>query len=258
MLHLASASPDTIYLQRLGQEVRRQRGLQSINRKVLAERSGVSERFLAQLEAGSGNISVVRLRHIALALDCPISALLPEGLPKVGDDGRKNRIALIGLRGAGKTTLGRLAADQLGVGFVELTERIEHRSGLELSDIFNLYGADGYRRLEQSELRMVIDEHDDCILAPAGGISQDSETFELLLTHFRTIWLTATPEDHMDRVIAQGDLRPMHGHGQALSELREILGTRARNYARADHTLDTSGRTVDQVKKELLDLIGAR
>ena len=256
MLQKTADQTDEFYLARLGQQVRRLRRDQRLNRKQLAERSNVSERFLAQLETGTGNISILRLRHVAKALDCQLSALLDAAEPGDGEATRKERIALIGLRGAGKTTLGKAAASQLGLAFIELTDRIEHTSGMSLPDIFNLYGQDGYRRLEQQELRAVIDENESCILAAAGGVSEDSVTFNLLRANFRTIWLTASPEDHMSRVIEQGDLRPMHGHNEALAELKAILGSRAHDYARADHILDTSGRSEDNILAELASLIG--
>ncbi len=256
MLHETSSSSDPAYLRQLGERVRSERRRQDMNRKALAGRSGVSERFLAQLEAGSGNISVLRLRHVAQALNASINSLLSDESSHTADDARKkNRIALIGLRGAGKTTLGKIAAGELGVGFVELTKRIENSSGLALPDIFNLYGTEGYRRLEQRELSAVIDEYDGCILAAAGGISENSETFEMLLAHFHTIWLTATPEEHMQRVISQGDFRPMHGHDEALSELKAILGARARDYARAGHIVDTAGRSLAEARFELVEAI---
>ena len=256
MLQKVPDQTDKTYLRQLGEEVRRLRREQHINRKQLATRSNVSERFLAQLETGTGNISILRLRHVAQALNCPISTLLGAAEPASGETARKARVALIGLRGAGKTTLGQGAAAQLGLPFVELTDLIELTSGMSLPDIFNLYGQDGYRRLEQRELRAVIDESDNCILAAAGGVSEDTETFDLLLANFFTIWLTATPVDHMDRVVAQGDLRPMRGHDEALVELKAILGARAHDYARADHILDTSGRDTGDVQAELVSLIG--
>lgn len=256
MLQKISDQTDELYLHRLGKEVRRLRREQHINRKQLATRSRVSERFLAQLEAGTGNISILRLRHVANALDCPLQALLKAAEPVEAEAARKSRVALIGLRGAGKTTLGTAAADQLNLPFIELTERIERTSGMALPDIFNLYGEDGYRRLEQRELHAVIDANDHCILAAAGGVSEDNETFDLLLTNFCTIWLTATPEDHMDRVIEQGDLRPMHGQAEALDQLKVILDSRAHDYARADHILDTAGRELGEVQTELIRIIG--
>ena len=255
MLQKIADSTDELYLSRLGQEVRRLRREQHINRKQLAARSSVSERFLAQLETGTGNISILRLRHVAKALDCQLTALLDAAEPANGKQEHEARIALIGLRGAGKTTLGKAVADQLDLPFIELTERIERTSGMALPDIFNLYGQDGYRRLEKRELNAVIDDNDSCILAAAGGVSEDSETFDLLRTNFRTIWLTATPEEHMNRVIEQGDLRPMHGHDEALAELKVILGSRAHDYARAGHILDTSGRDLSDVQAELTRLV---
>lgn len=255
MLHKIADQADEAYLGRLGQAVRRFRREQRINRKQLAARSHVSERFLAQLETGTGNISILRLRHIAEALDCQLSALLHAAEPAAGQGACRQRIALIGLRGAGKTTLGKAAASQLGLPFIELTDRIERISAMSVPDIFNLYGQDGYRRLEQQELHAVIGENDSCILAAAGGVSEDSVTFDLLRANFCTIWLTATPEDHMSRVIEQGDLRPMRGHNEALAELKAILGSRAHDYARADHILDTSGRSRENVVADLIGIV---
>ncbi len=229
-----------------------------MNRRDLAETSGVSERFLAQLETGTGNISVLRLRHVALALGKEPHEVIRSASGEPASAPAHRRIALIGLRGAGKTTLGRLAAQRLGLEFIELTERIEQKSGLALNDIFNLYGADGYRRLEQQELRRVIDETQACILAPAGGVTENPETFELLLAQFRTVWLTADPDEHMQRVVAQGDLRPMRGHDEALDSLKTILATRARDYARAGDVVDTSGLTVEAALARLMPILEGR
>ena len=256
MMHERPAIDDNGYLERLGDLVRHYRRNNNWSRKKLAARSGISERFLAQLETGTGNISVVRLRHIAEALQIPLSAILAKAENSSGNQW-PNRIALLGLRGAGKSTLGQLAADRLNVPFVELTARIEERTGLGSAEIFDLYGIEGYRHLERSELEAVIDECPQCVLAAAGGISESSEAFELLLTEFFTVWLTAAPEEHMERVRAQGDLRPMQGHSQALQALKSILGSRARHYARADAILDTMGRRETASCDELVELLPA-
>ena len=257
MLHKTGSLPESAlsddeYLRCIGEQVRDLRHSKGLNRKRLAERSGVSERFLAQLETGTGNISVIRLRHVAAALDCEPSDLLSQSEPAALQRLKHDRIALIGLRGAGKTTLGRRLAASLNRPFIELTECVERATGMSLSDIFNLYGSDGYRRLEQRELDAVIDQHDTCILATGGGVAENTASFERLLKHFTTIWLTATPQEHLERVIAQGDLRPMAGHDEALVELKAILTSRSREYARASHIVDTSNRAEAVVEADLL------
>ena len=252
MLH--DTESDRQYLKRLGDEVRRLRRDIGLNRKLLAERSGVSERFLAQLETGEGNISIVRLRHVAFAIGCSVHKLL-ESIEPPDAGAASGRIALIGLRGAGKTTLGELAAARLNRPFIELTDRIERSSGLSLSDIFNLYGTEGYRRLEQRELNRVVEQYDDCILAAGGGVSENREAFETLLSKFRTVWLTAAPDEHLSRVVDQGDMRPFEGHNEALLELKAILGNRAHEYARAEHVLDTAGRHVTEAAADLVEII---
>jgi XRE family aerobic/anaerobic benzoate catabolism transcriptional regulator len=239
----------------LGARVRRLRNEQRWSRRQLAEKSGVSERFLAQLENGTGNISVLRLCAIARALGTAAANLLG-GLDMAPDQhAKQERIALIGLRGAGKTTLGRVLAKRLALPFVELTDRIERQSGLSVAEIFNLYGNEGYRQLERAALQAVIDEDQPCVVATAGGIIEDAEAFELLLGAFFTIWLTATPDEHMARVRAQGDLRPMAGDAQAMQALKAILGARSHAYARADAILDTSGRKPNVCTEELQALL---
>jgi XRE family transcriptional regulator, aerobic/anaerobic benzoate catabolism transcriptional regulator len=260
-------------------EVRARRGL---SRKQLAASSGVSERYLAQLEAGQGNISVLLLRQIATALDRPLTELLAEEsdeavelalttqflkrLPRqklaavrsqlVRDYGnargeRMKRIALIGLRGAGKSTLGAKLAKALGVPFVELDREIEREAGTSLSEIFLLYGQAGYRRYERRCLERVLEKNERAVIATGGSIVSESGTFELLLSSCFTVWLKAAPEEHMARVIAQGDTRPMAGNDQAMEDLRRILDGRAMLYRQADVVVDTAGKSVEKSLAQL-------
>jgi XRE family aerobic/anaerobic benzoate catabolism transcriptional regulator len=261
--------------------VRTLRARKGMSRKVLATQSGVSERHLAQLEGGSGNISILLLSRIAAAIGTRLETLvadtagdelasmralaqratptqrtrmlqaMSEILGGAGDTAKANRIALVGLRGAGKSTLGRLVAEDLDVPFVELDTAIEAEAGLPVPEIFSLYGQEGYRRLERNGLRLIVERHDRLVLAVAGGIVAEPDTFELLLRCFHTVWLAATPDEHMARVHAQGDHRPMADDPAAMDELRAILGSREALYARADHRLDTGGQGVEESRREL-------
>ena len=272
------------FLTRVGSRVRAARARLGWSRRELADRSGLSQRFLAQLEAGQGNISIGRLLDVARALDFGIEWLVaaddPWGsevarasflmqkatraqraavfeilAPEQPRDLKARRIALIGLRGAGKSTLGRMAAEKLGLAFLELTAEVEQAAGMPAAEIIALYGQDGYRQLEADALERLIATHDEVVLAVGGGIIAQPETFDVLLRHFHTVWLAARPEDHMERVRAQGDLRPMAGLPNALQELRAILGARAAQYGRADLRLNTSGKTVPQAADRLVALI---
>jgi XRE family aerobic/anaerobic benzoate catabolism transcriptional regulator len=280
----SSAAPPDIgsaaeseYLKLLGERVRETRARRGMTRKLLARDSGVSERYLAQLETGQGNISILLLRQIATALDIPLEALVLEGpeppvdlvhtteflrrLPAaelvearrllvqhfggVDLEARRGRIALIGLRGAGKSTLGAMLADRLEVPFLELDRLIEQESGVSLSAIFDLYGQSGFRRLERRCLDQVIERHPRFVLATGGSLVSEPATFERLLTMCFTVWLRATPEDHMQRVIAQGDMRPMADNRESMSDLKRILEVREPLYRKADITIDTSGHTTE-------------
>ena len=277
------AQHDKDLMERVGTRVRRARELKGMPRRVLSDVSGVSPRYLAQLEAGTGNISIALLARVATALDHRIEWLVSEDDPATSDPiriaqlyriapdniraevdrylsgqglaDRAERISLIGLRGAGKSTLGRMCARALDIPFVELNSEIEERAGIPIGEVMALYGADGYRELEAETLSDVLDQHRRMILAVAGGIVSDGDAYETLLARTHTIWLQATPEDHMNRVRAQGDLRPMQGRPEAMTQLRSILTAREGQYKRAEAVLNTSGRSLDFARKALLDLI---
>lgn len=266
----------------LGARVRAARRARGMSRRLLSEVSGVSPRYLAQIEAGEGNISVGLLLRVAVALDVALETLLattdlpPEArrvaeafagaddatrarvrAALAGAGTKAGRICLIGLRGAGKSTLGAAAAAALDLPFVELNRAIEAQGGMPIAEIIGLYGPEGYRQLEARALDRIVEAHDRAIIAVAGGIVSETETFDRLLDRFHTIWLRAAPEDHMSRVRAQGDTRPMDGNPQAMAQLRLILTSREVDYARADARLDTSGVSVERSVADLLALIRA-
>jgi len=272
---------------RVGERVRKARERKGIPRRVLSEMSGVSPRYLAQLEAGEGNISIGLLQRVAIALDHRIDWLMGEDDPWTSDalrvadlyrganvdvqktvlrtlspepmeTRRAHRICLIGLRGAGKSTLGALAGLALDLPFVELNKEIEEQSGMPVNEVIALYGQEGYRRLEAQAINRVIATHDEMILAVAGGIVAEPETFNLLLGHFHTIWLRTSPEEHMARVRDQGDERPMAGNLEAMDQLRSILTSREALYGRALAQLETSAQSVDASLAQLLALIRDR
>jgi XRE family aerobic/anaerobic benzoate catabolism transcriptional regulator len=230
----------------LGQRARALRLARGWTLREVAERSGLSARFLVQLEAGRGNISVRRLAEVAKALDTTPAALL---IP--ADDAASPVIALLGLRGAGKTTIGRRLAKRRRVPFVELDRRVEEAADLSLGELFSLHGEDYYRRLEREVLQDVLSEARPMILATGGGLVASPETFAMLRRSAVTFWLRATPEDHWNRVVRQGDRRPMADHPQAMADLRSLLGRREPLYALADHTVDTSTLGVDKVVAEI-------
>lgn len=274
-------------IQRVGERVRRARERKGIPRRVLSEMSGVSPRYLAQLEAGEGNISIGLLQRVASALDHRIEWLVGEEDPwtsqalRVADlfrassrevqqailrtlkpepeeTLRARRICLVGLRGAGKSTLGAALGAALGVPFVELNAEIEEQSGMPVEEVMALYGQEGYRKLEAQAITRIIATHDTMVLAVAGGIVAEPDTYNLLLSHFHTIWLKTTPEEHMARVRAQGDERPMAGNPEAMEQLKSILTSREALYAKALAHLDTSGRTVPESLAQLRALIEER
>jgi len=234
----------------LGRALRARRELQGLTRPQLAQASGVSLRFLNDVEQGRANLSVLKLHALAEALGTSMPALLNQPV----EGARPLRISLLGLRGAGKTTIGRRLAVRIGLTFVELDRKIEEKASLSLSEIFALHGEDYYRRLERSVLEDVLAEGKGCVIATGGGIVTSPETFALLKAQTQTIWLRASANDHWNRVLQQGDRRPMKGHPQAMAELRRLLTTRKRLYGTARHTIDTSALTADQVVEEIATL----
>jgi XRE family aerobic/anaerobic benzoate catabolism transcriptional regulator len=238
------AQQESAYLSRLGARVRAWRGENGMTRKSLALASGVSERYLAQLEAGHGNISVLLLRKVAQAMGAPVESLVRE-------EPDQQCIALIGLRGAGKSTLGAKLAEALRVAFVEVDKEVEKEAGAPLGEVFALYGQEAFRRFERRALERVLAGNGNAVLAVGGSVVNDPGSYQLLLDRCRCIWLRASPEEHMSRVIAQGDLRPFKGRSAALEEIRQLLKGREPLYARAGRTLDTSGKPVRQSLAEL-------
>jgi XRE family aerobic/anaerobic benzoate catabolism transcriptional regulator len=236
----------TDVLEVVGQHVRQARVQRHWTIRKLAERSGVSVRFLVQLESGHGNISVKRLADLARAFKIPTAGLLSDDYPDA-----PRVVALLGLRGAGKTTIGKQFARRLHVRFVELDRQIEKAADMSLAELFSLYGEEYYRRLERETLAEVLAERRPMVLATGGGIVASPDTYALLKRSAVTVWLRASPEDHWNRVVSQGDRRPMADHPQAMADLRTLLEARAQLYASADHTVDTSGRTVDAIVDEL-------
>ena len=287
--HQADSAPaDELdaFLARLGERVRTLRARRGMSRKTLAAHSAVSERYLAQLESGAGNCSIVLLRRISGALGLPLADLIDERPPETlllaqlvdrlspaqaaeardylvarlngaGRDKRRRRIALIGLRGAGKSTLGALLARQLGTPFIELDREIERQSGMQLAAVFELFGQPTFRRMERDALQSALQAHDRSVLATGGSLVTEPATFELLLSSCLTVWVRASPQEHMSRVIAQGDLRPMAGNAHAMQDLVAILRSREPLYAKADLTLDTGGRSPEECAECLAALVSA-
>jgi XRE family aerobic/anaerobic benzoate catabolism transcriptional regulator len=288
---LVMAEPEAkATLAELGARVRAWRARRGMTRKALAADSGLSERFLADVESGRGNVSINSLEAAARALNISILDLLQDaprpamarvhGLLARLDDGqldqaysllgssfgmtdalgRDKRVALIGLRGAGKTTLGAELAAQRGVPFVELDREIEREAGTSMNEILLLHGQAGYRRYERRALLRIAEDHPDGVVMTTGGsIVSERDTFDLLQSHFWCVWLKASPEEHMSRVVAQGDMRPFDAGDnakggatrEALDDIRRILASREALYARADAVVDTAARTVKQSLKDL-------
>src|SRR3954468_22783419 len=246
---LTAAQQEAAYLAQLGDRVRAWRNQHGMTRKSLSAACGVSERYLAQLEAGEGNISVLLLRRVAQAMGVPVETLVREDQPRAA------RIALLGLRGAGKSTLGAKLAQALELPFIELDREVEKEAGAKLGEVFALYGQDAFRRFERRALERVLDDNERAVIATGGGLVTDPSTYELLLERCFCVWLRASPQEHMSRVVAQGDMRPFAGRTQgrsaALDEIRRLLADRERLYARAPLALDTSGKTVRQTLQEL-------
>jgi len=280
------STADSDFLSALGKRVRELRERRGMTRKRMALEADVSERYLGQLEAGEGNVSMLLLRRVAAALNVTLGeVLLPEQEDSVerrlirrfleripahrledvifrlmrefGHEEalRRKRIALIGLRGAGKSTLGNLLAKELNVPFVELDGEVERETGLPLNEIFSLYGQAGYRRIERRCLERLIAQHDRLVLSVGGGIVAEEEGFKLLLGNCFTVWLKAAPEEHMARVVAQGDLRPMAGNEEAMEDLKRILAAREPLYRKADAVVDTSGQAMQASLAKLRDFV---
>jgi XRE family aerobic/anaerobic benzoate catabolism transcriptional regulator len=274
---------DQTFLRAFGERIRGERARRGMSRKLLADHAGISERYLTQLESGKGNVSVLLLRHVATALGVPLGRLVedeppspeltlvrqflarltPEQLTEAyatlterfasdANVSRAGRIALVGLRGAGKTTLGAALGKATGLPFFELDKEIERLSGTSLGAIIELYGQQAYRRYELQALQELMAAQPQFIVATGGSLVAESATYELLLRSCYTVWVRTTPEEHMRRVLAQGDLRPMAGSQQAMDDLRRILEERSELYGRADFAIETTGRTVEESVRELL------
>jgi XRE family transcriptional regulator, aerobic/anaerobic benzoate catabolism transcriptional regulator len=240
-----AASPGL--LAELGRTVRQRRHRRGWTLAQAARESGLSTRFLADVEAGRGNISVVRLAQLARALACAPADLLASRGPV--------RLALLGLRGAGKSTVGRLVASRLDVPFVELDKKVEEAAGLPLAEIFAVHGEAYYRRVERETLSRLVAEGQPFVVAAGGGIVTDPESMDVLERACTTVWLRARPEDHMARVAAQGDRRPMARRADAMTELRGLLASRVPLYARAEHAVETSGVPAERVAERVAALV---
>jgi XRE family aerobic/anaerobic benzoate catabolism transcriptional regulator len=283
----SNARAAAAFLAGLGREVRRSRAKRGMTRRQLADASQTSERYLAQIESGAGNPSVTVLRAIAQALDIPAALLLGE--PSAGGSARAalldlvsrvpdhslaaltelvearlapseradraRRIALVGLRGAGKSTLGRMLARHLGWPFIELDRMVERDYGASIPDIIEMAGTATFRRHERAALDGVIAKHEAAVITTAGGIVSDRESYALLLRRSHAIWIKARPEEHMGRVMAQGDFRPMAQNREAMADLVAILEARGADYARAQAQLDTSGDSIEQSFAKLLRIV---
>jgi XRE family aerobic/anaerobic benzoate catabolism transcriptional regulator len=208
---------------------------------------GTRRRF-RQLEAGQGNISVLLLRKLAQAMHVSVESLVREGAEQ---DPARRRIALLGLRGAGKSSLGEKLAVSLGVPFIELDSEVEREAGAKLGEVFSMYGQEAFRRFERRALERVLRTHEYAVIAAGGSLVTDPDTYRLLLDNCHTVWLKARPEEHMNRVIAQGDMRPFKGRSTAIDEIRKLLSDRERLYSRADATIETSGRSLKASLDEL-------
>jgi len=284
ILPVMAPSPRDPLLARVGARVRDVRKRRRLTARALAERAGLSVRFVSQLERGEANIAVGRLARVAGALGVSLASLVADP-PRTGDsrgaieralDGRSPEeiercrrlvelalgeeaaasVSLLGLRGAGKSTIGPSVAARLGLSFVELDDRIQEAAGLDLAEIFALHGETYYRRLQARCLAEVLASAGSVVVELPGGIVQNEEAFAAALAHTTTVWLRARPEEHMRRVLAQGDTRPVADRRDAMAELRAILASRVPLYRRAAVTVDTTGRAVDEVTEAVLAELG--
>jgi XRE family aerobic/anaerobic benzoate catabolism transcriptional regulator len=239
---------NSLLLRDLAQRIRALRKTHHVTRKTLSQLADVSERHLAQLESGEGNISILLLNRIATALNTSLAELFAhdEQSSPTETSPRLKRIALIGLRGAGKSTLGEKLAATRNIPFIELDREIEKETGMPLADIFSLYGQSGYRAIERRTLERVTNEYDRAVFSIGGGVVSEPETYDFLRANCYTVWIKAKPQEHMDRVVAQGDFRAMAGNDRAMEDLRRILSSREPLYRQADMTLDTSNATVEE------------
>ena len=245
---------NTALLHAIGTLVRNERAKRGMTRRALAAQCQTSERYLAQIESGSGNPSVLVLDAIARALDVDPVDLMPprpRGAVRPRSADRARRIALIGLRGAGKSTLGAALARRLDAPFIEIDKMIEREHGAPVATLFEVYGQATFRRYERECLARIVAQHDHAVIATAGGIVADEQSFARLLDQTHVVWLQASPADHMRRVMEQGDFRPMEHNRDAMQDLVAILNARAAAYGRAHARLDTSSRTVEQCVDEL-------
>jgi XRE family aerobic/anaerobic benzoate catabolism transcriptional regulator len=265
------------FLAFVGTRVRELRNRRGMTRKMVAQEANVSERHLAQLESGEGNISIVLLRRIAGALNVSLAELFAPSVEEPAEKQtirrvlerlpahrleevvsrllrefgaeeklRRMRVALIGLRGAGKSTLGSRLAQESDIPFIELDREIEKDTGMPLAEIFSLYGQSGYRAIEKRTLERALNESRRAVVSVGGGVVSEKETYDYLLANCYTVWIKAQPDEHMSRVIAQGDFRAMAGSDQAMEDLRRILEAREPLYRKADMVLDTSGNSVEE------------
>jgi XRE family aerobic/anaerobic benzoate catabolism transcriptional regulator len=275
-------------IQTIGARVRTARKAAGLSRRRLSEIAEISERYLGQLEHGDANISISLLARVANALSVDLVALFPASHGTAGDgllpgallesladilrsmslreqqgaldllqrylkDSRRSLkgVALLGLRGAGKSTIGKLLSERHGLPFISITREIETRAGMSLNDLFNLGGSEAYRTLENEFVRELSNRTDCIVLETAGGIVANSPALDAILGSFMTVWLKASPEEHLERVVRQGDMRPIHGNPKALSHLKSLLAQREQEYARADCVIDTTGRTPEACLHEL-------
>lgn len=278
-----ASRPDILGL--VGERVRGLRARRGMTRKMLARDSSVSERYLAQLERGQGNISIGLLLQIATALQTTLSQLVRDGNSETVEqtlindlvhqmtpgnqqralnllyeqfspaDRKRRRIALVGMRGAGKSTLGRGLANHYDLPFIQLGAQIEKLAGMTIPEIFALTGRSGYRRFEEQALLESLTNNESCVLETGGGIVSDPHMLNTILTTCFVIWVQTTPDEHMQRVIDQADLRPMQANADAMEDLKQILEERTPFYEKAHARLDTTGKDVEQSLGELVDLV---